>query len=385
MTIGNRTPAADPNRREFIKMSAAGIGVGALAPSLLWSDEPKKKLKLLILGGTGFLGPHTVRAATARGHTMTLFNRGKTRPELFPDLEKLKGDRDGDLEALKDREWDAVIDTSGYFPRIVNDSAKLLAEKVKHYVFISSISVYADYPTTDVNEDSPVGTIDDPTFEQITNTSYGPLKALCEQAAEKNYPGRCTNIRPGLIVGPGDYSDRFTYWPVRVSEGGEVLAPDNPKTEVQFVDVRDLAEFIIHSIEAQVFGVFNAAGGKERVPLGVLLEESKRVSESDAEFTWVPVDFLEEQKVRPWGDLPLWIPAPEGKERRGYTDNSRIVAAGMKTRSVADTVKATLDWHVERCAEFKEKRGTEYKIRSGWSREREKEVLAAWRTAQKTG
>jgi 2'-hydroxyisoflavone reductase len=230
-------------RREFLRTSAAtGAAVGLsstlagvlvnpghlLATDAIYLAEPARQpIKLLILGGTAFLGPAIVNAAVARGHTITLFNRGKTNPQLYPELEKLRGDRNGDLEALAGRQWDAVIDTSGYYPRVVKMSAELLAPNVGHYTFISSISVYRDFKTPDMTEAAPVGTIDDPTIEEITGETYGPLKALCEQAAEAAMPGRVANIRPGLIVGPRDRSDRFTYWPVRIARGGEVLCPGN--------------------------------------------------------------------------------------------------------------------------------------------------------------
>ena len=200
-------------------------------------------MDLLILGGTGFLGPHTVRAARSHGHKITLFNRGRTNPQLFPDLTHLRGDRDpktGDgLQALTGRQWDAVIDTSGYVPRLVRASAELLAPNVKQYVFISTISVYADFTKIGIVETDPLGTLDDETVEKITAENQGPLKALCEQAAEAAMPGHVTNVRPGLIVGPGDPTDRFTYWPVRIEHGGEVLAPLPKDAPVQFIDVRD--------------------------------------------------------------------------------------------------------------------------------------------------
>src|SRR5688572_29497367 len=197
-------------------------------------------MRLLVLGGTKFLGRAVVEAAVARGHEPTLFHRGLTNPGLFPDLEHLRGDRDGGLAALQGRTWDAVIDPSGYVPRIVRASAELLADAVEHYTFISSISVYPSFPTPGMDESSPVGTLEDPTVEDVP-AHYGPLKALCEQAAEAAMPGRVFHVRAGLIVGPNDPSDRFTYWPVRVAKGGDVLAPGSPERPVQIIDVRDLA------------------------------------------------------------------------------------------------------------------------------------------------
>ncbi len=208
-------------------------------------------MKLLVLGGTVFLGRHLVEAATARGHSVTLFNRGQHNPELYPEVEKLRGDRDSDLSALQGRRWDAVIDTCGYLPRAVRASAELLADAVDHYTFISSISVYADFHTPAMDESAPVGTLADETVEEVTGETYGPLKALCEQAAERALPGRVLNIRPGLIVGPHDPTDRFTYWPVRVARGGEVLAPGRPHVPVQVIDGRDLAEWTVRMVEAR--------------------------------------------------------------------------------------------------------------------------------------
>lgn len=308
------------------------------------ASKPKGKApgKLLVLGGTRFLGPHLVEEALARGWEVTLFNRGQSNPMLFPDLEKLVGDRDGGLEALEGREWDAVIDTSGYVPRLVKDSAELLADKVKQYLFISTISVYAD------NEDgapqdelAPVATIEDESFEQITNESYGALKALCEQAAEAAMPGRVTNIRPGLIVGPLDNSGRFTYWPWRVAKGGEVLAPGNPDARVEFIDARDLAAFCLHSLEEKVFGVYNANGPASRLSMAELLYGCKVVLGSDAQFTWIPDDKLLEWGAGPWLELPLWIPSDSPHSASVV---SKALAAGMTLRPAGDTIRDTAAW-----------------------------------------
>jgi 2'-hydroxyisoflavone reductase len=248
------------DRRQFL--TAATLTAATLPFGPVLSGRP---LKLLILGGTGFLGPHTVRAALAQGHQITLFNRGRTNNHLFPELEKLRGDRDGNLEALKGRKWDAVIDTSGYVPRLVADSAGLLAPNTGQYIFISSISVYADFTKRGMDETAPVGTLTDPTTEEITGASYGPLKALCEQAAEQAMPGRTTIIRPGLIGGPGDRTDRFTYWPVRVARGGDVLAPGNPNafTQLKRRSPRGIAVHARHVVSLQ-----ESLGVRRPVPLG---------------------------------------------------------------------------------------------------------------------
>ncbi|MDL1949181.1 epimerase, partial [Acidobacteria bacterium ACD] len=223
-----------PSRRDVLRTGLATSGLAAVAgPGSLLGAVPASGKKLLVLGGTAFLGPELVEAARAKGWAVTLFNRGKTNPQLFPDLEKLRGDRNGDLKALEGRKWDAVIDTSGYFPRQVRATAELLRENVRHYTFVSSISVYADTSKPGMDETAPVSRSADEKTDKITEESYGALKARCEEAAEKAMPGRTLNVRPGLIVGPGDRSDRFTYWPVRVARGGEVLAPGDPSDPVQ--------------------------------------------------------------------------------------------------------------------------------------------------------
>ena len=250
-------------------------------------SKAKKPLKVLLLGGTGFIGPHIVAHSIARGHAVTLFNRGKTHPELFPDLEKLRGDRDGKLDALKGRKWDAVVDTSGYVPRIVKMSADLLAPEVKQYVFISSISVYPEDVKPGANEETAVLELKEPGSEEVRK-HYGPLKALCEKTVEQSMPGRATTIRPGLIVGPGDPTDRYTYWPVRIDRGGEALAPGTGDDPVQYVDARDLAAFVVNVIENGTMGVYNATGPEKPLPMKTMLESSRKASASPATLTWVP-------------------------------------------------------------------------------------------------
>ncbi|HEY0093963.1 MAG TPA: SDR family oxidoreductase, partial [Archangium sp.] len=287
-----------------MKLSRRGILKGAAAFGSLWAvgcattRESGEKApvaraggkRILILGGTAFLGPQLVEAARARGHTVTLFNRGKTRPQLFPDVEKLHGDRDptkGEgLKALEGRTWDAVIDTSGYVPRMVRASAQLLAPHVGQYLFISSISVYKDMSRPGLDETAPVATTSEPDNETIGGENYGALKALCEQEAEAAFPGRTTNIRPGLIVGPEDPTQRFTYWPERVARGGEVLAPGDGSDPVQFIDVRDLAEWTLLALENRDVGVFNATGPTQPLTVGEMLEACKQAGQSDATFTW---------------------------------------------------------------------------------------------------
>jgi 2'-hydroxyisoflavone reductase len=326
-------------------------------------------MKILILGGTVFLGRHLVEAAQARGHEVTLFNRGEHNPELFPDLEKLRGDRKGDLSALAGRQWDAVIDPSGYVPRVVRASAELLSQSADHYTFISSLSVYAENHLHGVDESGKVATIEDETTEEVTGETYGALKALSEQAAEAAMPGRVLNIRPGLIVGRYDPTDRFTYWPYRVSLGGETLAPERPDYAVQVIDVRDLAEWNIRMVEAGKTGVYNATGPDYRLSLRTLLETAKAVSDSDAIFTWVSADFLAEHNVQPWSEMPLWIP---GEEYAGFHTISvqKAIQDGLTFRPLANTIADTLAWVNARPAD--------HQWKAGISREREAELLGAW-------
>ena len=337
--------------------------------------------RILILGGTGFLGPQLVEAARSRGHTVTLFNRGKTRPHLFPDVEKLHGDRDpknGEgLKVLEGRSWDVVIDTSGYVPRVVRASAELLAPNVGHYVFISTISVYKELPQPGMGEDAPLATVDDPTNENIRE-NFGALKALCEQAAEAAFPGRTTNIRPGLIVGPDDPTQRFTYWPVRVAQGGEVLAPGGGSDPVQFIDVRDLAEWTILAIENRDMGVFNAVGPARPLTVREMLEACKQASGSNATFTWADAAFLERQNVRPWMDMPVWMPPTGELAGMSSVSNAKAMARGLKFRPVLDTARDTLTWFNGLPPE----RQAELRKRAGLTPEREREVLAAWHQQQ---
>jgi 2'-hydroxyisoflavone reductase len=329
-------------------------------------------MRLLILGGTVFLGRYLVESALERGHDVTLFNRGQHSPELFPEVEKLRGDRDGTLDALKGRSWDAVIDTCGYVPRIVRASAELLSEAVNHYTFISSISVYPHFRQRGVDESAAVATIEDETTEEITGESYGPLKALCEQAVESALPGRTLVIRPGLIVGPYDHSDRFPYWPRRVAQGGEVLAPGNPEAHTQIIDVRDLAAWNIRMVEANKTGTYNATGPETPLTMRHVLEVCRDATGSDARLTWVSEQFLLEQGVGPWIEIPLWIPSENDPDMVGFSDASisKALADGLTFRPLTDTIKATLEWDASR-PPIAERR-------AGLKAEREAELLHAW-------
>jgi 2'-hydroxyisoflavone reductase len=328
-------------------------------------------MQLLIIGGTVFLGRHLVAAAQARGHTITLFNRGQHNPELFPDVEKLRGDRTSDLTALAGRRWEAAIDTCGYVPRVVRASAELLADAVEHYTFVSSISVYADFKKQGIDESDPVGTLADETVEEVTGESYGPLKALCEQAAERTMPGRVLNVRPGLIVGPHDPTDRFTYWPRRVAQGGAVLAPNQPEHGTQIIDVRDLAEWMIAMAEQRRVGIYNATGPEYRLTIGRVLEEAKAVSGSDAHFVWMSERFLLDAGVQPWSQVPLWVPEAD-PDNAGFdaVDCTKAIEAGLRFRPLAETIRDTLAWDATLPADRE--------LRAGLTREREAELLQAW-------
>ena len=284
-------------------------------------------MRLLILGGTKFLGRAVAEAALARGHELTLFNRGETNPELFPEAERLRGDRTVDLSALEDREWDAVIDPSGYVPAAVRATAELL-QRTGRYVFVSSISVYADF-SSGPDEESPVAELGHAPADELAAdySNYGPLKALCEAEVERVLGERSLVVRPGLIVGPHDPTGRFTYWARRLARGGETLAPAPPARRVQFVDVRDLAEWIVAAVERDLAGTYNATN--EGVPWGELL--------AGADVTWVPDEFLQEHDVGEWMELPLWIadPALAGLHA---TDVSRAVAAGLRFRPLPETI-----------------------------------------------
>jgi 2'-hydroxyisoflavone reductase len=360
-------------RREFLGMSAGAL-VGARAIGQRDDDRKPQPKTILMLGGTGFLGPQTVEAALRRGHKVTLFNRGKTRPGLFPDLEKLQGDREkDDLKALEGRKWDAVVDTSANVPRWVKKAAAVLSPSVGHYIYISSISVYADTSKPGTDETATVATIDDPTTEKIDGRTYGALKALTEKAAETAMPGKVAVVRPGLIVGPEDPSDRFTYWPWRVAQGGEVLAPGAPDDPIQLIDVRDLGAFLVQLIEDKTTGVFNALGPERPLAMGQTLAACQEASRSDATFTWVDAEFLEKQGVHAWSDMPAWVPSAGETAGFAKVSNARAIKAGLSFHPIADTAKVTLEWFRSLPADRRSK------LRAGLSREREAKVLSAWK------
>lgn len=307
-------------------------------------------MRLLILGGTSFLGRALAEAALERGHETTLFTRGQTNPELFPEAERLIGDRAGDLSALGGRTWDAVLDTSGHEPRVVAASAGLLAGAAGLYAFVSSISVYASFARPGQDETAPTLPPGD---------DYGARKAACERDVEEAFPGRALVVRPGLIVGPHDPTDRFTYWPRRIAEGGEALAPGKPERPVQFIDVRDLAEWMLGLVEAGATGTFNATSPPGAPTMGGVLEAC-----GEADVVWVDDRFLLDAGVEQWSDLPLWISATD-PDWAGFmlVDVSRARAAGLTFRPLAETVRDVPEWTGK----------------AGLTRERERELLAAWR------
>ena len=324
-------------------------------------------MKLLVLGGTRFVGRHLVEAALAREHEVTLLNRGN-HPEVFPEVEGLIGDRDGDLGALENRTWDAALDTSGYVPRLVRDSAERLRDAVEHYTFISTVSVYTDVPPH-ADEDARVRGLEDPLTEAVTGETYGGLKVLCEETVREIYGARSLIIRPGLVVGPYDPTDRFTYWPVRVAEGGEVLAPGVPEAPVQFIDARDLAAWTLGMIEGRETGTYNAVSPADRFSMGELLNTCQMVSGEGATFTWVDEAFLLEEGVDPFAfDLPLWLPESDNTFMRMSSD--RAVEEGLSVRPLRDTVRDTLAWS--------RAQGDNAERRAGITRAREKELLRLW-------
>lgn len=325
-------------------------------------------MRILILGGTVFLGRALVDAALARGHQITLFNRGQSNPGLYPEVERLVGDRKIDLSALAGRSWEAAIDTCGYLPRVVAASAAALAGSVEHYTFISTESVYASPLQPGSDESAPIGKLADETIEEITGETYGPLKALCEQAVEAALPGRALLVRPGLIVGPYDVSDRFTYWPYRVSLGGQVLAPGRPQRGVQFIDVRDLAEWIVRLVEMRQTGVFNADGKPGAVTMQALLQACHIASGGDAQFVWAGDEFLEQQNVGAWMEMPLWIPESDPDAAGFFTISvDKAIRSGLTHRPLLETVADTLAWARTRPAD--------HTWRAGLSRQREAELL----------
>lgn len=316
------------------------------------------------------MGRHVVDAALARGHDVTLFNRGIHNPELFPEARRLTGDRHGDLQPLREGRWDAVIDTSGYTPQTVRAAAAALADRARHYTFISTISVYEEAGDGQLNEDSDLLHLPDGASDEVGPETYGPLKAAAEQVAQEIFKDHCLVIRPGLIVGPHDPTDRFTYWPVRLDRGGEVLAPGVPDRTVQLIDVRDLARWLVDQVERQVTGVMNAAGPGSQLTMASFLERCRQAVEAEAELVWIDESFLLDAGVAPWTEIPLWLPKDMNAIMQVSID--RALASGLTFRDLEETARDTLSWHRGRPS-------SEILPTHGLNAARELALLEAWR------
>jgi 2'-hydroxyisoflavone reductase len=301
-------------------------------------------LKILILGGTNFLGPHLVEELQERGHEVSLFNRGTQDPSLFSYVEMLRGDRDGNLDALKNRWWDAIIDTSGHLPRIVEASSQILSTHTNHYTFISTIGVYDDFHSSPIDENYPLAQLEDKTIEEINDNTYGGLKAACEKVVAQYFSDRFLVIRPGLIVGPRDPTHRFSYWPLRIAEGGEVLAPVSPELPLQFIDVRDLAKWVVSMVEKRATGVYNATGPALPLKFEELLTTCSHVCNNPVTLTWVSEDFLNLHDVQDWTELPLWFSTNRNRPGFYHIDVRKAIQAGLTFRPLSETILATLDW-----------------------------------------
>jgi 2'-hydroxyisoflavone reductase len=350
----------------------------AAVPSADAQPTPKR---LLILGGTGFIGPSMVQYAVERGHEVSIFTRGRSQVEL-PDVERLVGDRNDDLSALEGRQWDVILDNNARDYRWVQLSTETLKDAAPHYLFVSSISAYnpadmdlegVSFPLAEpiVDEDAPVFRPGEE-FVDGEEAPYGLTKALSEETAEAAFPGRTTVVRPGLIVGPGDPTDRFTYWPVRIDKGGEILAPSDGNDPTQIIDVRDLTEWIVRLAEAGTMGQFNATGPEARLSMAEMLYGIRAITSTPSKITFVPGAFLQEHNVRPWSDMPAWIP----NDPISFVNVERAVEAGLTFRPLAVTARDTLEWHRTRPAEH------QAELQAGIAPEREAEVLAAWQAAR---
>lgn len=378
------------SRRDFLRVSgvaggAVGLGLipsGPIAAQHSPGAPPgrgsSRTLKILVLGGTSFIGPHQVRYALDRGHEITLFNRGQTNTHLFPDVEKLRGDRNGDLESLKGRSWDVCIDNSASTPEWVTLSAEALRDAVDLYVYVSSRSAYADFGRVPMTAAEPTYTWETAGVEPgAANLPYGLRKALCEREVQRVFPLRHIIFRPALIVGPGDLTDRFTYWPVRIHRGGEVLAPGDPSDPCQVIDARDLSEWMIRMCEDRHTGVYNGLGPANPRPMAELLYGIRAVTTAETVFTWVPAEFLSAHSVRPYSDMPVWQPPGPGREGFARFDISPEVEKGLTFRSLAVTTLDTLEYYFARPEE------EQATLRAGLSPEREREGLDAWRGASR--
>jgi 2'-hydroxyisoflavone reductase len=355
------------SRRDVLQM-AAWLSTYAALPARA-ASRPRT---LLILGGTGFIGPHLTDEAQHRGWKVTHFNRGKSAPGGVPGVETLIGDRNGKLDALRGRRWDAVVDDTGFIPKYVKMSAELLAPTVGYCLFISSISVYASFAKPN-DEHSPTATLADPDIEQATNDTYGARKALCEQYSAAAFGGRCSIVRPGYIVGPFDKSDRFTYWPVRASKGGEMLAPGTPRDPIQVIDVRDLAAFMMHLVESRTTGFYNADSPPGAFTIGELITASQHASPgAGTTVTWVPEDFLAAHWKADDLDIPPWSPTRGDSAGFSLTSVKAALQAGLTHRPLEVTVRDTLAWFQKESPE------RQAKLRAGLDPQKESDTLRAW-------
>jgi 2'-hydroxyisoflavone reductase len=329
------------------------------------------RMNILVIGGTRFVGRWFVESALARGHKLTLFNRG-SKSGLFPGVEEVHGDREQDLNALADGRWDAVLDTCGYAPNVVQRSAQFLQGRAGQYTFVSSLSAYANFGISNQDEHAALAVMPEGERTDVYNPEYyGPLKVLCEQAADAAFPGRALIVRPGYIIGPCDPTGRFTYWPRRISEGGEVLAPGSPSQALQVVDARDLGDWMVRAIENQLTGAYNATSPNGALTLGDALEACCQASKSGAKLTWVPEDFLRAHQVKPWQDLPFWQPDYDQEDAgQFHFEVSKAVEAGLNFRPITETVTDLLAW--DRTPDGQLAR------QSGMSREREEEILSLY-------
>ena len=374
------------DRRDFLRLTAAatgGLGLGVSPESLVAGsfrkpESPARRaIRILILGGTGFIGPHQVRYALDRGHTVTLFNRGRTNTHLFPGVERLVGDRNGQLDALAGRSWDVVIDNSRSNPEWVRLAADFLKDSVGLYFYVSSRSAYSDTSIVPMTADAPTYTYERAGVSRDSEAlPYGLAKALSEREAQRIFVGRTNIVRPGLIIVPGDYTDRFTYWPVRINRGGEVLAPGDPTDPVQIIDVRDFTEWMIRMAEEGTAGVFNGVGPRTPRPMAELLYGIRGITTAETTFTWVNLEFLTPLGIRPYSHMPVWRPPTPGSEGFARFDLTPEIEAGLTFRPLAVTAQETLDFHFSRSPE------RQADLRAGISAEREAEVLAAWHARQ---
>jgi len=357
-----------------------GSGMGSVRPDsegrLQEVPRADRPLRILILGGTAFLGPAEVEYALARGHTVTLFNRGRTNPELFPNVEKLVGDRaTPDYSALEGREWDAVIDNSANVASWVQDATAVLKGSAHRYLFVSSISAHKDNSIIGQTENGPVFTREE--YDAVIASgagmgeAFGPNKAQAERDTLEAFGEGGIVVRPGLIVGPGDRSHRFTYWPVRIDRGGEVLAPGDGTDWAQIVDVRDLGQFLVKLVEDGASGTFLATGPEAPLTMAGMLYGIRAITAANVSFTWVPSEFLQEHEVGGWMEMPVWVHPSE--ETRGFSayDCSKAIAAGLAFRPLANTARDTLDW-------WKALPPDQQTMRTGIDPEKEARILAAW-------